>query len=132
MVAASQPLAVQIGVDILKQGGSAVDAAIAARHGELDRGERLLAQGRVERRARAGELLVVELPGVGDDLLLDRPVRQHRDREHEVGLDRDELGAAHSVAPVVCAAGATARVAWYDQRDGPGDIYFNSADAAGP
>ena len=29
MVAAAHPLAVQIGVDVLKQGGSAVDAAIA-------------------------------------------------------------------------------------------------------
>ena len=30
MVAAAQPLATQIGLDILKRGGSAVDAAIAA------------------------------------------------------------------------------------------------------
>ncbi len=44
---------------------------------------------------RAGDLGVVELSRVRDHFLLDRAVRQHRDREQQLGLERDQLGAAH-------------------------------------
>lgn len=45
----------------------------------------------------------------------------------EVRLDTDDPGAGHSLDPALCCAGTTAYVVWYDQRFGPGDVYFNSA-----
>ncbi len=49
-------------------------------------------------------------------------------RRPEVRADADVAGAGHSIAPLVCCQGARAVVVWYDQRDGPGDIYGNRAD----
>lgn len=43
----------------------------------------------------------------------------------ETRLDTDVAGAANSVAPVLCVGGGRAHAAWYDQREGPGDIYAN-------
>ena len=54
MVAAAHPLAVQIGVDILKKGGSAVDAAIAVNAALGFAGAGLLRDRRRPLRARVG------------------------------------------------------------------------------
>ncbi|MDJ0975172.1 MAG: hypothetical protein QNJ98_11975 [Planctomycetota bacterium] len=42
-------------------------------------------------------------------------------------LDTDDPGAGHSLDPEICCAGDRVYVVWYDQRDGPGDVYFNTA-----
>lgn len=42
-------------------------------------------------------------------------------------LDTDDPGAGHSLDPVICCAGGRVYALWYDQRDGPGDVYFNAA-----
>lgn len=44
----------------------------------------------------------------------------------ELRMDTDDPGAGHSLDPALCCAGTTAYVVWYDQRHGPGDVYFNS------
>ncbi len=43
----------------------------------------------------------------------------------ETRLDTDEAGAANSLAPRLCLGSGRAHAVWYDQRDGPGDIYAN-------
>ncbi len=65
-----------------------------------------------------------------DILLAHSPDRGVRWSTPEVRLDTDAPGAAHSVAPQVCALGVQAVVAWYDERHGSGDIYVNHADFA--
>lgn len=47
-------------------------------------------------------------------------------------LDRDPPGSAHSLSPVPCCGARRAGVAWYDQRHGPGDIYFNRVEFSQP
>ncbi len=48
----------------------------------------------------------------------------------DVRMDTDEPGSGHSISPLVCCAPGRAFVVWYDQRDGPGDVYFNRVDTA--
>jgi hypothetical protein len=45
----------------------------------------------------------------------------------EIRLDQDERGSAHSLAPALVVAGGEARVVWFDERNGLGDVYFNRA-----
>lgn len=93
MVATSQPLAVEIGVDVLRAGGSAVDAAIAAN----------IALSLVEPMScgPGGDLFALVAPACGDRLFgLNGSGRAPRgltiDLFHERGLDRIPLRGALS------------------------------------
>jgi hypothetical protein len=46
----------------------------------------------------------------------------------ETRLDTDPPGSGHSLAPRLCCQPGRAHVVWYDQRDGPGDVYANRVD----
>ena len=45
----------------------------------------------------------------------------------EIGLNTDPAGTANALAPAVVGLGGEARAVWYDDREGPSDIYFNRA-----
>ena len=46
----------------------------------------------------------------------------------EIRIDTDAAGAGHSLSPVPCCGVERAYAVWYDQRHGPGDVYFNRVD----
>jgi hypothetical protein len=83
-------------------------------------GDRLCAVWRDDREGRYDVLLTWSLD---DGASWARPERR---------LDSDPEGEAHSLSPAPCCSPGRAGVTWYDQRDGPGDIYFNRVEFSQP
>lgn len=88
---------------------TAFDPGIACRAG------RLCATWRDDRNGRF-DVFLTHSPDRGDTWL-----------SADLRMDTDAPGSGHSISPLVCCGARRAFVVWYDQRHGPGDVYFNRA-----